>query len=176
MSLEFGISIASIGIAGTSLAIGTALALRGRKDSKEAHELTKKYHGFEARQRIDERISTFEFKQMKQDVIKEYFIIKKEKNKAKAILSRSNVAKPTLALQHGFNIVCSWYEEEDWVDKKNFDKVYAGNIVNSWNLLKDDIFYIRDKSEAEDFCKHFQTIAEMYEKQGIKAPLYDLWH
>ena len=159
-----------------SIAIAVGSAIAAAIYFVKTRYLTKRYHGFEARQKIDELISTIEFKQMKQEVAKEYFILTKEHNKTKAILSNSSVSKQTLALEHGYNMACSWYEEEEWVDKNNFDKVYAGNVLNSWNLLSDDIFYIREKSGNKDFCKHFENVAKMYEKNGIKAPLYDLWH
>ena len=140
---------------------------------KKSRSLEQKYHGFEARQRIDDVISTSEFKLMKQKVIQKYFELTKN-GKTEFILSNSDVAKETLTLEHGFNKVCSWYEEEDWVDVKNFDKTYAGNIVNSWNLLERDILHIRKASGNENFCKHFQTIAKKYMDSGISAPLYDL--
>ena len=83
MSLELGISIASIAIAGTSLIIGTKLSLKGKKDSKEAHELskeahelTKKYHGFEARQKIDDTVNSLEMNIAKSDLVQEYFRLK----------------------------------------------------------------------------------------------------
>ena len=133
----------------------------------------KRYHGFEARQRIDEVISSFEFKIMKKQVSEKYFEMKNN-GKENFVLSDSDVAEQTLKLEHGFNKVCSWYEEEDWVDKENFDKTYAGNVVNSWNLLKGDIQYIREKSNNDKFCEHFESVAEQYIKQGIEAPLYDL--
>ena len=140
---------------------------------KKGRNLEKKYHGFEARQKIDDVISTTEFKLTKQRVIEEYFALKK-KGKTEFILSNSAVTKETLTLEHGFNKVCSWYKEEDWVDIKNFDKTYAGNIVNSWNLLERDILHIREKSNNKKFCIYFESVAKKFIDAGTTAPLYDL--
>lgn len=140
---------------------------------KKGRSRERKYHGFEARQKIDEVISTEEFKLTKQKVVTTYFELIK-RGKKEFILSNSDAKQETLMLEHGFNKVCSWYEEEDWVDRDNFDKTYAGNVVNTWNLLERDILHIRKKSLNDKFCIHFESVAKKYINNGVKAPLYDL--
>ena len=132
--------------------------------------LNKSRYGFDTRQKIDQLMSA-DFKLEKEKIVEEYFKLKD--NNEPIIFTKPEMKDIIYRHEYTLNMICSWYEEENWVDKKNLRKVHGGFIVNSWNLLKDHIMAKRKISNNCEISQHFENVSMLFEKEyNIHAPVY----
>ena len=110
----------------------------------------------------------------KSELVEQYFGLREMGNKKIIFGHDPKVRRNVLALENAFNKVCSWYQKEDWVDKKDFEEVIGGYVVNTWYLLKDEIENHRIISDNPKFCIHFTEVAQDLEKKGHGVKLYDM--
>ena len=130
----------------------------------------KSKHGFDARREIDNLISNPDISLVKDELVKDYFIQKDEYKNEKIIFSKSNdnIRKYAKKVESAYDKVCSWYEKEEWIDKENFEEVYAEKITRTWNLLRDEI----DAHPNKEYCVHFRNVAKDFREKGYDKPVY----
>lgn len=145
------ISIAGLGISG--IALFSYILSRRNFQSEEMLSLFK-------------IISDIEVKKSKKILSDEYWRCESIKENP----DFKNFKDETFKVAEAYNQACALYEL-NLVDKKQFRKVYGGNMVRTFNLM--DKHIVAWIPNNDGYCKHFKDVVKKLTKDHkIKGELY----